>query len=138
VDAQASDSPPREVGAAARPVSLGTLPPRPRRRRHRKHKSSSRGGSDLGWGQSDQPGNDEAPLAETGTTHHQQPCAIGWNSLMEKAEEDLKYVVSIIVVSDVPVSDADIADAVAQKLEVNSEETGSWTFPAHASLPAVC
>jgi hypothetical protein len=57
---------------------------------------------------------------------------------MEKAEEDLKYVVSIIVVSDVPVSDADIADAVAQKLEVNSEETGSWTFPAHASLPAVC
>jgi hypothetical protein len=45
---------------------------------------------------------------------------IGWNSLMEKAEEDLKYIVSIFVVSDVTVSDADIAYAVAQKLEVNS------------------
>jgi hypothetical protein len=60
VDAHVSDSPPREVGAAARPASLGTLPPRPRRWRHRKRKSSSWGGSDPGLGQSDQPGNDEA------------------------------------------------------------------------------
>jgi hypothetical protein len=59
VDAHVSDSPPREVGAAARPASLGTLPPRPRRRRHRKRKSSSWGGSVPGLGQSDQPGNDE-------------------------------------------------------------------------------
>jgi hypothetical protein len=46
---------------------------------------------------------------------------IGWDNLMEKAEEDLKNAVSIFVVSDVLVSDADIADAVALKLEVNSD-----------------
>jgi hypothetical protein len=40
---------------------------------------------------------------------------------MEKAEEDLKYAVSIFVVSDVPMSGADIAYVVAQKLEVNSD-----------------
>lgn len=40
---------------------------------------------------------------------------------MDKAEEDLKNAVSIFVVSDVLVPVADIADAVAQKLEVNSD-----------------
>jgi hypothetical protein len=64
VDAQAFFSPSSDVGAAAGPVSQGPLPPRPRRRRHRKCKSSPRGGSDPGRGQSDQPRNDETPLAE--------------------------------------------------------------------------
>jgi hypothetical protein len=96
-------------------------PSRPRRRRHRKRKSSPRGGSDLGRGQSDQPGNDETPLAVPSPVHHQHPCVIDWNSLMDKAEEDLKNAVSIFVVSDVLVPVADIADAVAQKLEVNSD-----------------
>jgi hypothetical protein len=44
---------------------------------------------------------------------------IGWNSLIDKAEEDLKNAVSIFMVNDVLVPVADIADAVAQKLEVN-------------------
>lgn len=121
VDARAIVTPSSDVGAAAASASQDSLPPRPRRRRHRKRKSSPRGGSDPGCEQSDQPGNDETPQDVPSPVHLQHPCVIGWNSLMDKAEEDLKNAVSIFVVSDVLVPVADIADAVAQKLEVNSD-----------------
>jgi hypothetical protein len=121
VDARAIVTPSSDVGAAAASASQGSLPPRPRRRRHRKRKSSPRGGSDPGCGQSDQPGNEETPQDVPSPVHLQHPCVLGWNSLMDKAEEDLKNAVSIFVVSDVLVPVADIADAVAQKLEVNSD-----------------
>lgn len=121
MDAQATGSPARDVGATVGSVSQCSLPPRPRRKRHRKRRSSSRGGSDPGHDQSAQPGNDETPLVGPMLMHHQNLCVIGWNSLMEKAEDDLKNAVSIFVVSDVLVPVADIADAVALKLQVNPE-----------------